>query len=115
MPAPTSTNLAFYGSCPVRSAPQNIVLDRAGDGAAWKAPTFIQHAFTRYPIIGGSTNFSLPHFLWCQVRGPGAVKLRWQEREVKQPFVAPSSLRCCRSQRFADSDGVALPACDFEV
>ena len=39
---------------PVDALPSDIVLDPGWRWRkAWKAPTFIQHAFTRYPIIEG--------------------------------------------------------------
>ena len=51
--------------------PQSIVLDPGWRWRkAWKTPTFIQHAFTRYPIIEGEHKLQpSPVFLWCQVRG----------------------------------------------
>ncbi|MCP9928027.1 1-acyl-sn-glycerol-3-phosphate acyltransferase [Cyanobium sp. CH-040] len=52
----------------------------------WKAPTFIQHAFTRYPIIEGEHKLQpSPRFLWCQLRGSWRYWLyRWQERSLKR-------------------------------
>ena len=52
----------------------------------WKAPTFIQHAFTDYPIIEGEHKLQpSPRFLWCQLRGSWRFWLyRWQERNLKR-------------------------------
>jgi len=52
----------------------------------WKAPTFIQHAFTHYPIIEGEHKLQpSPRFLWCQLRGSWRFWLyRLQERALKQ-------------------------------
>jgi len=52
----------------------------------WKAPTFIQHAFTQYPIIEGEHKLQpSPRFLWCQLRGGWRFWLyRWQERGLKR-------------------------------
>jgi capsular polysaccharide export protein len=52
----------------------------------WKAPTFIQHAFTRYPIIEGEHKLQpSPVFLWCQLRGSWRFWLyRLQERAIKR-------------------------------
>lgn len=52
----------------------------------WKAPTFIQHAFTRYPIIEGEHKLQpSPGFLWCQLRGSWRFWLyRVQERAIKR-------------------------------
>lgn len=52
----------------------------------WKAPTFIQHAFTDYPIIEGEHKLQpSPRFLWCQLRGSWRFWLyRLQERGIKQ-------------------------------
>ena len=78
----------FYRQLPaVDRLPQNIVLDPGWRWRkAWKAPTFIQHAFTRYPIIEGEHKLQpSPGFLWCQVRGSWRYWLyRWQERDLKQ-------------------------------
>lgn len=51
----------------------------------WKAPTFIQHAFTHYPIIEGEHKLQpSPRFLWCQLRGSWRFWLyRYQERSLK--------------------------------
>ena len=78
----------FYRQLPaVDQLPQNIVLDPGWRWRkAWKAPTFIQHAFTRYPIIEGEHKLQpSPGFLWCQVRGSWRYWLyRSQERALKQ-------------------------------
>ena len=52
----------------------------------WKAPTFVQHAFTHYPIIEGEHKLQpSPRFLWCQLRGSWRYWLyRWQERALKR-------------------------------
>lgn len=52
----------------------------------WKAPTFIQHAFTDYPIIEGEHKLQpSPRFLSCQLRGSWRFWLyRWQERQLKR-------------------------------
>ena len=43
---------------------------------AWKAPTFIQHAFTHYPIIEGEHKLPpSPRFLWCHCVAPGVAAL----------------------------------------
>ncbi len=51
----------------------------------WKLPTFIQHAFTRYPIIEGEHKLQpSPRFLWCQLRGSWRFWLyRCSERRLK--------------------------------
>ena len=76
---------AFYRELPpCDQLPQNIVLDPGWRWRkAWKAPTFIQHAFTRYPIIEGEHKLQpSPGFLWCQVRGTWRYWLyRWQEKQ----------------------------------
>ena len=53
---------------------------------ALKAPTFIQHALTHYPIIEGEHKLQpSPRFLWCQLRGSWRFWLyRWQERALKR-------------------------------
>ncbi|MEB3352455.1 MAG: 1-acyl-sn-glycerol-3-phosphate acyltransferase [Cyanobacteriota bacterium] len=52
----------------------------------WKAPTFIQHAFTRYRIIDGEHKLQpSPGFLWCQLRGSWRFWMyRIQERRIKR-------------------------------
>ena len=72
---------------PVDALPQDIVLDPGWRWRkAWKAPTFIQHAFTRYPIIEGEHKLQpSPRFLWCQLRGSWRYWIyRWQEKDLKQ-------------------------------
>ena len=51
----------------------------------WKFPTFIQHAFTRYPIIEGEHKLQpSPRFLWYQLRGSWRFWLyRFTERRLK--------------------------------
>jgi capsular polysaccharide export protein len=51
----------------------------------WKAPTFLQHAFTSYPIIEGEHKLQpSPQFIWCQVRGNWRFWLyRFSERSIK--------------------------------
>lgn len=75
---------------PVDALPQNIVLDPGWRWRkAWKAPTFIQHAFTRYPIIEGEHKLQpSPRFLWCQVRGSWRYWIyRWNEKELKKSLL----------------------------
>jgi len=51
---------------------------------AWKTPTFIQHAFTNYPIISGPHKLQpKPSYLWAQLVGFGRKHLyRFTERSV---------------------------------
>jgi capsular polysaccharide export protein len=53
---------------------------------SWKAPTFIQHAFTRYPIIEGEHKLQpSPGSLFCQLRGNLRYWLYYlQERSLKR-------------------------------
>ena len=99
--------VAFYRELPpCDQLPQNIVLDPGWRWRkAWKAPTFIQHAFTRYPIIEGEHKLQpSPAFLWCQVRGTWRYWLyRCQEREVKQRLVELCSLFLAVLQVSSDS------------
>lgn len=78
----------FYRSLPaVNELPDNIVLDPGLRWRKiWKSPTFIQHAFTRYPIIEGEHKLQpSPRFLWCQLRGSWRYWLyRWQEQSIKR-------------------------------
>ena len=80
--------VAMYQALPpVDALPSDIVLDPGWRWRkAWKAPTFIQHAFTRYPIIEGEHKLQpSPGFLWCQLRGSWRYWLyRWQERPLKR-------------------------------
>ena len=72
---------------PVDALPTDIVLDPGWRWRkAWKAPTFIQHAFTHYPIIEGEHKLQpSPRFLWCQLRGSWRYWIyRWQERALKR-------------------------------
>ncbi len=80
-------SVAFYRSLP---AVDQLPGGRLDPGTrwrkAWKAPTFIQHAFTRYPIIEGEHKLQpSPGFLWCQLRGSWRFWLyRLQERAIKR-------------------------------
>ena len=98
---------AFYRELPpCDQLPQNIVLDPGWRWRkAWKAPTFIQHAFTRYPIIEGEHKLQpSPRFLWCQVRGSWRYWLyRWQEQSVKQRLLEHCSFFLAVLQVSSDS------------
>ena len=98
---------AFYRELPpADQLPQNIVLDPGWRWRkAWKAPTFIQHAFTRYPIIEGEHKLQpSPGFLWCQVRGSWRYWLyRWQEQAVKQRLLEHLSFFLAVLQVSSDS------------
>ena len=98
---------AFYRELPqCDQLPQNIVLDPGWRWRkAWKAPTFIQHAFTRYPIIEGEHKLQpSPGFLWCQVRGTWRYWLyRWQEKAVKQRLLEHCSFFLAVLQVSSDS------------
>ena len=98
---------AFYRELPAADQlPQNIVLDPGWRWRkAWKAPTFIQHAFTRYPIIEGEHKLQpSPGFLWCQVRGSWRYWLyRWQEQAVKQRLLEHLSFFLAVLQVSSDS------------
>ncbi|MBL6742325.1 MAG: capsular biosynthesis protein [Synechococcus sp. BS301-5m-G53] len=98
---------AFYRELPpCDQLPQNIVLDPGWRWRkAWKAPTFIQHAFTRYPIIEGEHKLQpSPGFLWCQVRGTWRYWLyRWQEKAVKQRLLEHYSFFLAVLQVSSDS------------
>ena len=82
----------FYRSLPaVNALPSNVVLDPGLRWRKiWKSPTFIQHAFTRYPIIEGEHKLQpSPRFLWCQLRGSWRYWLyRWQEKAFKQRLLS---------------------------
>ena len=97
----------FYRELPpCDQLPQNIVLDPGWRWRkAWKAPTFIQHAFTRYPIIEGEHKLQpSPRFLWCQVRGSWRYWLyRWQEQSVKQRLLEHCSFFLAVLQVSSDS------------
>ena len=98
---------AFYRELsPCDQLPQNIVLDPGWRWRkAWKAPTFIQHAFTSYPIIEGEHKLQpSPGFLWCQVRGTWRYWLyRWQEKAVKQRLLEHCSFFLAVLQVSSDS------------
>ena len=98
---------AFYRELPpCDQLPQKIVLDPGWRWRkAWKAPTFIQHAFTRYPIIEGEHKLQpSPGFLWCQVRGTWRYWLyRWQEKAVKQRLLEHCSFFLAILQVSSDS------------
>ena len=98
---------AFFRELPpCDQLPQNIVLDPGWRWRkAWKAPTFIQHAFTRYPIIEGEHKLQpSPGFLWCQVRGTWRYWLyRWQEKAVKQRLLEHCSFFLAVLQVSSDS------------
>ena len=98
---------AFYRELPpCDQLPQNIVLDPGWRWRkAWKAPTFIQHAFTRYSIIEGEHKLQpSPRFLWCQVRGSWRYWLyRWQEQSVKQRLLEHCSFFLAVLQVSSDS------------
>ena len=98
---------AFYRSLPpVDQLPPEIVLDPGWRWRkAWKAPTFIQHAFTRYPIIEGSHKLQpTPGFLWCQLRGSWRYWLyRWQERTLKRRLLEHLSFFLAVLQVSSDS------------
>lgn len=77
----------FYRSLPaVDRLPQGRLNPGWRWRKIWKAPTFIQHAFTRYPIIEGEHKLQpSPRFLWCQLRGSWRFwTYRWQERGLKR-------------------------------
>ena len=97
----------FYRSLPpVDDLPRDIVLDPGWRWRkAWKAPTFIQHAFTRYPIIEGEHKLQpSPGFLWCQLRGSWRYWLyRSQERLVKRRLLEHVSFFLAVLQVSSDS------------
>jgi len=79
--------VAFYRALPPVKRLPSCRLDTGWRWRkVWKAPTFIQHAFTRYPIIEGEHKLQpSPRFLWCQLRGNVRYWLyRLQERSLKQ-------------------------------
>lgn len=79
--------VAYYRQLPpVDALPQGTLDPGWRWRKLWKAPTFIQHAFTRYPIIEGEHKLQpSPRFLWCQLRGSWRYWLyRWQERALKR-------------------------------
>ena len=79
--------VSFYRALPaIEQLPQGVRDPGCRWRKAWKAPTFIQHAFTDYPIIEGEHKLQpSPGFLWCQLRGSWRFWLyRWQERQLKQ-------------------------------
>ncbi|WP_225875775.1 1-acyl-sn-glycerol-3-phosphate acyltransferase [Cyanobium sp. NS01] len=71
----------------------------------WKAPTFFQHAFTRYRIIEGEHKLQpSPAFLWCQVRGSVRYWMyRLQERKLKHLLVENLSFFLAILQVSSDS------------
>ncbi len=78
--------VAFYQNLPAVSKLPNARLDPGWRWRkAWKAPTFIQHAFTPYRIIDGEHKLQpSPAFLWCQLRGSWRFWLyRFDERKTK--------------------------------
>ncbi|MEB3254062.1 MAG: capsular biosynthesis protein [Synechococcus sp.] len=99
--------VAFYRALPPADRlPSNIVLDPGWRWRkAWKAPTFIQHAFTRYPIIEGEHKLQpTPGFLWCQLRGSWRYWLyRWQERALKRRLLEHLSFFLAVLQVSSDS------------
>jgi capsular polysaccharide export protein len=79
--------VAFYHHLPaVSSLPGGRMDPGCRWRKIWKAPTFIQHAFTRYRIIEGEHKLQpSPRFLWCQLRGSWRYWLyRVQERTIKR-------------------------------
>ena len=103
-----------YLAAPVDALPQDIVLDPGWRWRkVWKAPTFIQHAFTRYPIIEGEHKLQpSPRFLWCQLRGSWRYWIyRWQEKDLKQRLLEHLSYFLTVLQVSSDSQiqmGIAL-------
>ena len=97
----------FYQNlAPVDQLPQDIVLDPGSRWRkAWKAPTFVQHAFTDYPIIEGEHKLQpSPRFLWCQARGSWRYWLyRWTERDVKRRLLEHESFFLAVLQVSSDS------------
>ena len=97
----------FYRDLPpVDQLPPDIVLDPGWRWRkAWKAPTFIQHAFTRYPIIEGEHKLQPnPGFLWCQLRGSWRYWLyRWQEHTLKRRLLEHLSFFLAVLQVSSDS------------
>ncbi|MEB3266041.1 MAG: 1-acyl-sn-glycerol-3-phosphate acyltransferase [Cyanobacteriota bacterium] len=78
--------VSFYQALPAVSKLPSARLDPGWRWRkAWKAPTFIQHAFTRYPIIDGEHKLQpSPSFLWCQLRGSWRFWMyRFQEGKLK--------------------------------
>ena len=63
--------VAFYQALPeVDSLPQSRALGEIRWRKCWKMPTFIQHAFTNYPIIKGPHKLQpRPSYLLAQLRG----------------------------------------------
>ncbi|BEV36769.1 capsular biosynthesis protein [Synechococcus sp. M16CYN] len=98
---------SFYRNlAPVDQLPQGIVLDPGWRWRkAWKAPTFIQHAFTDYPIIEREHKLQpSPSFLWCQMRGIWRYWLyRWKERGLKRRLLEHVSFFLAVLQVSSDS------------
>ena len=99
--------VSFYRALPpVDHLPKNIRLDPGWRWRKiWKAPTFIQHAFTSYPIIEGEHKLQpSPGFLWCQIRGSWRYWLYLrQERQIKQRLLEHLSFFLAVLQVSSDS------------
>ena len=97
----------FYRALPaIDQLPPSIVHDPGWRWRkAWKAPTFIQHAFTTYTIIEGEHKLQpTPRFLWCQLRGSWRYWLyRWQERALKRRLLEHLSFFLAVLQVSSDS------------
>ena len=111
MPAQPQSSL---GILPRSSAGGSAAQQHRADPAlaqGLKAPTFIQHAFTRYLIIEGEHKLQpTPGFLWCQLRQLAlAALVAGTGAEVAiagAPVVFPGGAPGV--QRLPDPDGVAL-------
>ncbi|SBO44580.1 Capsule polysaccharide biosynthesis protein [Cyanobium sp. NIES-981] len=96
----------FYEALPpVSSLPQARLDPGWRWRKVWKAPTFIQHAFTRYRIIEGEHKLQpSPRFLWCQVRGSVRYWMyRLEERKLKRLLVENLSFFLAILQVSSDS------------
>jgi capsular polysaccharide export protein len=96
----------FYEALPpVASLPQAQLDPGWRWRKIWKAPTFIQHAFTRYRIIEGEHKLQpSPAFLWCQVRGSVRYWMyRLEERKLKRLLVENLSFFLAVLQVSSDS------------
>lgn len=99
-------SVEFYRSLPiVNELPGGRLTPGWRWRKVWKAPTFIQHALTRYPIIEGEHKLQpRPRYLWCQLRGSWRFWLyRVQERKLKSRLLEHLSFFLAILQVSSDS------------